>query len=276
LKPTLPISIPALAFHKVDRAFEWGVTRVTPRQFSKIVQQLSRWGYETVLPRDLETADKLPPKPLIITFDDAYASVVEEALPVLKAYGMKAAVYVITDYVGTFNTWDVNLGGLQFQHASWGQLATLRDAGWEIGSHTATHPDLTRFDAKRVKRECEISKRLLEEKLSVKVSSIAPPFGRYNKETLSIISNAGYQHVSAFWANRSAVLQDNLVVIERKAYYLFDGRLSLKAKCSTSFWSRLESFKLRVINFFSHGTAIVKPARDQGASLQSSSDCQSH
>lgn len=257
----LPKKIPALAFHKVDNAFEWGVTRVTPRQFTKVIQRLSAWGYNTILPRDLNDPDNLPPNPIIIAFDDAYASVVENAFPVLQSFGMHACIYVISGYVGQWNTWDVNLGGIQFKHASWKQLATLRDAGWEIGSHTHHHPDLSRFDRDTVTSECQQSKQEIENRLNIEVTSISPPFGRYHEETLNIISQCGYQRVCAFWANQAAKKQDNLVVIERKAYYLFDGPFALRAKCTQSIWSRLESAKLRVINFFSHGTAIVKPVQ---------------
>ena len=252
--------IPALTFHKVDRAFEWGVTRVTPRQFLRMATWLRDQGYSTVLPWEMDSPS-LPEKPVLITFDDAYESVYTEAFPVLRELGMRATVFVVSGYVGRDNGWDVNLGGLRFRHASWDQLKALRDAGWEIGSHTVHHPDLTRVPDETVMRECRLSRSTLEETLGQPVTALSPPFGRYNERVLEAAVQAGYRRVCAFWRNRAAENCKEAFVIERKACYLFDTLQSLSAKCADDGWGRLESIKLRVINFFSHGTALVKPAR---------------
>ena len=62
--------IPILAFHKVDPRWEWGVTRVTPRQFASVVRFLKDHGYETLtLTQALNPEFPLPPKPVILTFD---------------------------------------------------------------------------------------------------------------------------------------------------------------------------------------------------------------
>ena len=66
-----------------------------------------------------------------ITFDDGFASTYTNALPVLTERGIKATVYVTTDFIGSpgYMTWD--------------QVISLQnDYGWEIGSHTVTHAEL--------------------------------------------------------------------------------------------------------------------------------------
>ncbi|MCK5146011.1 polysaccharide deacetylase family protein [bacterium] len=266
------IHIPALAFHKIDNKFEWGVTRVSPHKFYKIIRYLSEAGYETITTNDLDRPEELPLKPIMIHFDDAYDSVFKYAFPILKKFNMKATIFVITQFIGKNNYWDVNLGGKLFKHASWHQLEQLVAAGWEIGSHTECHPDLTRISSKRIKKECLQSKIELESRLNTVINSIAPPFGRYNKHVLQTAINSGYQRICVFWNSKITTNYKEIIVIERKACYLFDTIFTIKAKCGNNLWTKLELIKLRIINFFSHGTAIVKPARPM-ADPSSSKKC---
>jgi peptidoglycan/xylan/chitin deacetylase (PgdA/CDA1 family) len=251
--------VPILAFHKVDDRFEWGVTRIGPGRFGRIVDELKRTGYEAVSLADSARPGPLPPKPVVLTFDDSYESVHRNAFPALTAAGWTATVFVISGYIGRLNAWDVNLGWIRFRHLDWGRLAELRDAGWEIGSHTARHPDLTRIRGPRLDSELADSKRTLEDGLGRPVRFLSFPFGRYDDRVLEAMRRAGYEKGAGFRLRRPG---DKTLVFERKAYYLFDGRRSLRAKLTGSPLGFLEDIKLRVINFCSHGTALVKPARD--------------
>ncbi|MBN2201948.1 polysaccharide deacetylase family protein [bacterium] len=262
MKPGPPSSVrpvPILAFHKVDDRFEVGVTRIGRLRFSRIVSELRGWGYAAVSLADCADPARLPEKPVVLTFDDSYESVHRNAFPVLAAAGFKATVFVVTDYIGRENAWDVNLGWIRFEHLDWPRLRELRDAGWEIGSHTARHPDLTRVPASRVDAELTDSKRALEDGLNAPVRFLSFPFGRYNDRVLDAMQRAGYARGVGFWLRKPA---DKTLVFERKAYYLFDGNLSLRSKLTGSPLGFLENVKLRVINFFSHGTALVKPSSD--------------
>jgi peptidoglycan/xylan/chitin deacetylase (PgdA/CDA1 family) len=251
--------VPILAFHKIDERFEWGVTRIGTGRFARIVSKLKDMGYESVSLADLSNSVALPPKPIVLTFDDSYESVHRNAFPVLAAAGYTATVFVISNFIGRLNTWDVNLGWLRFRHLDWGGLRELEGAGWEIGSHTAGHPDLTRIRASRLESELADSKRTLEDGLGAPVRFLSFPFGRYDGRVIDAMKRTGYEKGAAFWLRKP---EDKTLVFERKAYYLFDGNLSLKAKLTGSPLGFLEDVKLRVINFCSHGTALVKPPRD--------------
>ncbi|MDM7926997.1 MAG: polysaccharide deacetylase family protein [bacterium] len=251
--------VPILAFHKVDDRFEWGVTRIGRSRFCRVVSELRDWGYASVSLTDCADPGRLPEKPVVLTFDDSYESVLRNALPVLASAGFKATLFVITDYIGRENAWDVNLGWIRFTHLDWPGLRELRDAGWEIGSHTARHPDLTRISASRVESELRDSRRILEDGLNRPVRFLSFPFGRYNDTVLDAMRLAGYEKAVGFRLRKP---EDKTLVFERKAYYLFDGRLSLRSKLTGSPLGFLENIKLRVINFFSHGTALVKPSSD--------------
>jgi peptidoglycan/xylan/chitin deacetylase (PgdA/CDA1 family) len=251
--------VPILAFHKVDDRFEWGVTRIGRSRFARTVSALRDMGYTSASLSDCTDPSHLPAKPVVLTFDDSYESVHRNAFPALAAAGYRATVFVITNYIGRANTWDVNLGWIRFPHLDWGRLRELRDAGWEIGSHTARHPDLTRVPASRMDAELADSRRTLEDGLNAPVRFLSFPFGRYNDRVLDAMRRAGYAKGVGFWLRKP---EDKKLVFERKAYYLFDGGLSLRAKLTGSPLGFLENVKLRVINFCSHGTALVKPSSD--------------
>jgi len=261
----LPLSpnaseVPILTFHKVDRRFEWGVTRIAPRGFRKVLAFLKNEGYQTVSLASLsDPAAALPRKPIVLTFDDSYESLYDNALPVLREFGFSGTIFVVTGYVGNLNHWDVNLGWITFRHLSWGQLEAFREASFEIESHTVHHPDLTRVDVSKLESEMADSKKSIEDKTGVRVRFLSFPFGRYNPRVLDLMQKCGYERGVGFRVRKQA---DKSLVFERRAYYLFDGIWNLKAKLARNALTLLEDVKLRGINFCSRGTALVKPHRD--------------
>jgi len=108
------------------------------------------------------------PHPVVsLNFDDGYTSTYSKAFPILKRYRLPATTFIITDKVG-------EPGFMNLE-----QLRTLRKAGWEIGSHTVTHPHLTQIPEVSAYGELYLSKRALEE-WGFEVSSFAVPFGDTN------------------------------------------------------------------------------------------------
>ena len=254
--------IPILTFHKVDFSFEWGVTRVTPVQFRRILEFLKQENYETISIQLLCDPDAhLPQKPIILTFDDSYESVYINAYPLMEEYGFTGTIFIVTGYVGRMNDWDVNLGGLRFKHMSWDQIRLLRKAGFEIGSHTVHHPDLTLTDTKWLNFELSHSKNEIQDKIGEEVRFLSFPFGRYNTKIIETCKDVGYQNGCGFWIHRKEKKSEEKFVLERKAYYLFDYLWNLKAKLSNNWWTPFENMKLRIVNFCSHGSSILKSTR---------------
>lgn len=118
-------------------------------------------------------------------FDDGYESTYTEAFPVLERYGYTGTVYVVTSAVST--TGYMNLD----------QLHELSDAGWEIGSHTVSHPDLTLLDPCDVELELAVSKAWLEG-AGFTVNTFASPFGEYRRDTLELIKQHYTTHRTAW------------------------------------------------------------------------------
>ncbi len=253
------LQIPVIAFHKVDPRFEWGVTRVFPNQFRSVLAYLKENNYQTIPLHDaLNGQSDLPAKPIALTFDDSYQSIYQYAFPLLQEFNFTATVFVISGYAGSLNQWDVNLGGKKFRHLSWPEIKELANAGFEIGSHTVHHPDLTRISTASLEKELKESKRHIEDMTGKQAHIISFPFGRYDDRVIEWSRKTGYQHGCGFWIRKKS---HQPFVFERKAYYLFDNKHNLRAKLDDHWGRGLENAKLRIINFCSHGTSLVKPAR---------------
>ena len=169
---------------------------------------------------------------------------------------------LIVGFVNMWNTWDVNLGWRKFKHLSWNQVAELDHNGFEIGSHSIHHSDLTRLKDDLLNRELIESKQRLEDRLGKNTSFISYPFGKYNQKVIDLSKRAGYIRACGC-LHRISFKEKNQesFVLERKAYYLFDGIWNLNAKMNHSLFAPIEQFKLRVVNFCSYGTSLVKPSK---------------
>jgi peptidoglycan/xylan/chitin deacetylase (PgdA/CDA1 family) len=253
--------VPILTFHKVDPAFEWGVTRVTPTLFIKLITFLKNEGYTSITLSQLFDSDAtLPNKPIVLTFDDSYESVYTYAYPIMESVQFIGTIFIITGYVGKFNSWDVNLGGKQFRHMNWMQIKQLADAGFEVGSHSVHHKDLTYLNASTLQSEVEQSKTIIEDKIGSSVQFISFPFGRFNRNIIDICKQVGYERGCGLWIS-SKIKSTEPFVLKRQSFYLFDNIHNLKGKIENRFLKRIEDLKLRVVNFCSYGTTLVKSFR---------------
>lgn len=108
----------------------------------------------------------------VLTFDDALLNTYEVAFPILEKYGVKATLFVPTCIINT----NIRVRSDKAPHMSLDQMSELSDAGWEVGSHSHSHPrfDLISYDA--AVRELYISKTLLEAQ-GFDVQSFAFPYG---------------------------------------------------------------------------------------------------
>jgi peptidoglycan/xylan/chitin deacetylase (PgdA/CDA1 family) len=157
------------------------------------MQALHSGGYQTItcaqMADYLSGVRDIPPKSVLLSFDDGRADFLTGAAPVLGKLGFKAVLFVITGSVGA-------KGNL-----SWEDLQGLMQAGHEIGSHTATHLNLTRLGKgqslvqlqERVRREIETSGQTLEEKLGQPAVGLAYPYGNYDEFAMRVAREAGFR-----------------------------------------------------------------------------------
>src|SRR4051794_14615381 len=119
-----------------------------------------------------------------ITFDDGLRSVLEHAAPLLDRHGLGGTVFVATGYVGRpavdWPVVDQWLGGeheAELAPMGWDELRELAERGWEIGSHTRTHPHLPALGDEELATELRGSRAELEDRLGVRCTSLAYPYG---------------------------------------------------------------------------------------------------
>jgi peptidoglycan/xylan/chitin deacetylase (PgdA/CDA1 family) len=250
------LKTPILLFHKIDDAFEWGITTQKIKQFEREISFLFENGYRVVTLEQTEEPDNQNKK-VILTFDDGYESIYLNAFPILQKYDMFGYVFIPTAYVGKLNLWDANLGNKKFRHLSWEQIKEMSKHGFLFGSHSVNHPDLTKLSDKYLQYELKVSKDQLEQKLGREVDFLSYPFGKTNPKVCAMAKEVGYK--KGFTICKTAS-QPNDFAIARKPLYLIDSLLSFKIKLEQNngfIW--LEDFKSKIINSFANGTIIVKP-----------------
>lgn len=131
-----------------------------------------------------------------ISFDDGYASVFEDAFPILRSLNLPAMVYVNTGWIGHQDRIASNssLGHYPGEFfMSWDEVRTLAENGWVIGSHGVDHLDLTAVDDEQLFYELAHSKKTIERHLKNECKHFAFTWGRYSRKVQDAVKRAGYQ-----------------------------------------------------------------------------------
>ena len=239
----------------VDTRFDFGVTRVTPKQFEKQVRIALEHGFAVQTLSDYMNGGPHNKRRTAITFDDGYESVYTYAFPILRHYGLTATVFVNTGYCGKRNTWDVNLGGLTFPHLSWEQIRELDKAGWEIGSHTVNHMDLTCIPPKAARRELSESRRALKKQVTHVSPFVSYPFGNTNAGVIELCKQVGYSGGTVMGLGSEELEPD--YAIPRIGVYLLDNKWTFTSKLygrNMHLFYGIQGF----LNKCSNGTVFVK------------------
>lgn len=197
-----------LIYHRISD-YQGGLKSlyVSPTNFEKQMKFLYSRGYRTITLSELKVAllknnREFLKKKFCITFDDGYEDILN-AYPILKKYNYTATVYVHVNavksgyyvYPKMVTTKMINLK----------QLSEILDV-FEIGSHTLSHPDLSKLSEREIFKELLDSKIFLEEKLNVKIKHFCYPFGKVFDNYSVVLKNAGYE--------TAVVLKTGLVNVE--------------------------------------------------------------
>jgi len=185
--------VPILCYHRFSN--DCGSPLCLPvHLFKQQMRYLSENGYRVVtfgqLLDFLEYREALPKKAVIISIDDGYRSTYDIAYPILKKYGFNATLFIYTDFIGASRN-----------ALTWSQINRMKADGFEIGSHTLSHSDLTtqkegedtQTYMARIEKELRVSKQIIDKKLGQNTILLAYPFGRYNQSVLKISKRLGYQ-----------------------------------------------------------------------------------
>jgi peptidoglycan/xylan/chitin deacetylase (PgdA/CDA1 family) len=141
---------------------------------------LARHGYQAVTLEQVERAwyqgGRLPPKPVVLSFDDGYRPQFTFALPALRRHG----------WAGVLN---LKAEGSDLYHSD---VETMIRAGWELAAHTIHHLDLTELSASQLREEVAGSRAILRREYGVPVRDFCYPAGRFDPTVVAAVEAGGY------------------------------------------------------------------------------------
>jgi len=214
-------SLAILTFHSIeDRR---SAISFPPHLFRYGLAKLRAQGYRSLgLSEAIEFLQKgaaLPQRALVITFDDGYGTVYDEAFPVLQEFGITATVFLTTGDSRSIDP-DGRLSSREDRSMlSWRQIIEMSRAGISFGAHTLTHPDLRRLAPERMEAEICESKEIIEDVLQRPVTSFAYPFGLFDARSREIVR----KHFSCACTTRLGLVTpaSDLFALERVETYYF-------------------------------------------------------
>lgn len=161
----------------------------TPESFEENIKVLLENGYTIISMKELNGAynlkTDLPPKPILITFDDGYYSNYEYIYPILKKYNVKASIFIVTDNVGK------EIDGIKY--LGWNECLEMQKSGLvEIFSHSKRHVFYNRFPVTEIRSDVIESYKAIKENLGNKSLKVfAYPYGAYTNRTVWILKFSG-------------------------------------------------------------------------------------
>ena len=129
---------------------------------------------------------------IVLTFDDGYVNVLRNALEVLAQTQFKAIQFLPVNYLGKTNEWDSASGEASEPIMDASQVRDWLAAGHDIGSHTLTHPFLTRLPPDQAREEICASKKKLEDLFGRAIEHFCYPYGDWNSVVRDWVMEAGY------------------------------------------------------------------------------------
>jgi peptidoglycan/xylan/chitin deacetylase (PgdA/CDA1 family) len=189
--------LPILMYHQVAPSGPGYLSRyrVTPERFEQQLRSLWDEGFRTTTLEEwgeaMRTQRPVPGKAVLLTFDDGFLDFRTHAWPLLRRFGFSALVFLVAERVGQSNAWD-SVRGEEVQLLGWRDIRTLQDEGVAFGSHSATHPYLTRLSAEDVVREVVRSRAILQRGLGRRVDAFAYPHGAEDRGIQHLIGASGY------------------------------------------------------------------------------------
>ena len=175
--------VPIIMYHNL--AVTSNESGIHINEFENQIKFINKLGFKSF---NLNEINNLESKSLIITFDDGYENVHKYGLPILNKYKFKATSFIINNKINHFNDCDsLNYKFLKTKHASNEQISEWISYGFEIGSHTTEHQNLTTLDKESKIKAISDPIFFFKEKFKYDVESFCYPYGKYDDECLDIV-----------------------------------------------------------------------------------------
>jgi peptidoglycan/xylan/chitin deacetylase (PgdA/CDA1 family) len=178
-----PGPVPILEYHVLgspETEVPYPDLYVPRASFRKQMDWLDERGYEAVTLEEVEEAwyhgGTLPPKPMVISFDDGYRPQYTFALPTLREHGWPGVLNLKAEGSDLYES----------------NVKAMLAAGWELAAHTINHSDLTTLEGDALEEEVAGSRRILQREYGVPVKDFCYPSGRFDEAVIAAVEAAGY------------------------------------------------------------------------------------
>ncbi len=213
--------IPILMYHSISltQNVKFYPFTVSPDSFAEQMHYLSIADYTPITVSHLvhimnSPEQKLPERPVLLTFDDGFADFFSAAFPILQRYQFTATLYVATSFIEGTSRWLQHEGESMRPMISKNELRQIRAYGIECGGHTHSHPQLDTLALKQARHEITVCKDTLEQLLGEQIESFAYPFGYYTLPVQHLVQEAGYTSSCAV-KHKMATLKADLFALPR-------------------------------------------------------------
>ncbi|WP_274556534.1 polysaccharide deacetylase family protein [Streptomyces spiramyceticus] len=253
--------VPILMYHAVGHRPAKAAYRlsVSPEAFAEQLELLDERGFTPLTTAQLGAAWRgggvLPPRPVLITFDDGYEGVHRHALPALAKHGFASTLFVSTGWLrGPYDT-----GGALDTMLDWDQVRELAAAGTEIGGHSHTHPQMDQLPDDELLFEARRCREIITEELGDRPVSFAYPYGYSSRRVRRTVRETGF-------AQSLAV--GNALARRRQGPYALE-RVTVQRSTGIEEFQRLVEGRSIARNFagdraLTKGYAMVRRARAAG------------
>ena len=191
--------VAVLAYHAIEDVDDprTGQYAVPPDQLRAQLEALHSAGWRFLTGQQfldhLDGRAQVVGSSVLLTFDDGYVSVLENAVPVMRELGAPGVAFVVTDLVGAHNAWDAASGAQQLPLLDVAGLTQLVRAGWELGAHSRTHAHLPQQSDDALAEELAGARRELGELGLGRPRLLAHPFGEHDRRVRAAAAAAGYE-----------------------------------------------------------------------------------
>ncbi|MBA3254598.1 MAG: polysaccharide deacetylase family protein [Burkholderiaceae bacterium] len=170
-----------ITFHSIDDS--GSVLSFPTRAFTQLIERFAVSGTPVVTFEELLRRDD----GVTITFDDGMRSVYDQALPVLRAHGFPAHIFLTTSRVGQDIGWSTQTQ--RFDMLNWNQVGQCAQSGLHVECHTVTHADLRNLPPQLIVEECTAADDAIERHTGRRPKLMAFPFGRFSQPVLDTVGS---------------------------------------------------------------------------------------
>jgi peptidoglycan/xylan/chitin deacetylase (PgdA/CDA1 family) len=202
LEPFLDLfqtGVPVLMYHKIARPPTKARLKglyVRPERFAQQMAELRAAGFVSRWPGPVLNGNGHDRR-VVLTFDDGFRNVWEHALQPLAAHGFTATQFLVANFIGQLNQWEMREGEVREHLMDVAQVKDWLSAGHKIGSHSLSHPYLTRLSIRDAREQIVTSKKKLEDTFGVPVEDFCYPYGNWNEAVRDLVMEAGYRTACA-------------------------------------------------------------------------------